>query len=490
CGLWLHLVEGGDRTTIRNKTVSQCFNSITRYGAVRAMKVVVFVVFLLAWGRSGDAQRRCRRAFPRNGQRDCGTLTETCSLNSVFGFDLNSVTFPAENHYVCYRTCYENGINGNCIATERFDETPIELYASSPMYTAMKFSSPRYRRRSGAIGDYRNSNICRYHVRCSGTKRLYYSIPGQSMQDTATCNGMPNVCVDRIKMIFPGVGQCDRCSSKNSQINMNCMDRSGLGNELMVEFTSNRESDFTGFEMLVNCVEPGFDQNNIPPPDNKRKRQVQEECASPMGIGPRPFPELPPPAPRIQRVLDRDNTSLYIVLTDSEDRVTYNNNTLTVQLANQTENTIYSISVLEVESPLDLRRYFRIAPGVFSGFTQLVVSGDSAVMVQFGVDPRLLPSEEEAVIASLLDGEIAEAVAGLGQFDVLDELDLLEQAFEFTAAPNTTDSDSGSEREKRGIEPGFVEALAMEYGNACNGVLRTSACIYQQVVLGRDCEQI
>ena len=115
------------------------------------------------------------------------------------------------------------------------------------------------------------------------------------MQDTATCGGMSNVCVDRIKMIFPGVGQCDRCSSKNSQINMNCMDRSGLGNELMVEFTANRESDFTGFEMLVNCVEPGFDQNNIPPPDNRRKRQVQEECASPMGIGPRPFPELPPP---------------------------------------------------------------------------------------------------------------------------------------------------------------------------------------------------
>ena len=111
---------------------------------------------------------------------------------------------------------------------------------------------------------------------------------------------MPNVCVDRIKMIFPGVGQCERCSSKNSQINMNCMDRSGLGNELMVEFTSNRESDFTGFEMLVNCVEPGFDQNNIPPPDNKRKRQVQEECASPMGIGPRPFPELPPPVSQIE----------------------------------------------------------------------------------------------------------------------------------------------------------------------------------------------
>ena len=35
----------------------------------------------------------------------------------------------------------------------------------------------------------------------------------------------------------------------------------------------------------------------------------------------------------------------------------------------------------------------------------------------------------------------------------------------------------------------FIEALALEYGNACNGILRTSACIFQQVAMGRDCLQ-
>lgn len=49
-----------------------------------------------------------------------------------------------------------------------------------------------------------------------------------------------------------------------------------------------------------------------------------------------------------------------------------------------------------------------------------------------------------------MDAEIAEAVAGLAQFDVEDELDLLEQADDVNAASNATNS--GNERKKRGIE--------------------------------------
>ena len=33
----------------------------------------------------------------------------------------------------------------------------------------------------------------------------------------------------------------------------------------------------------------------------------------------------------------------------------------------------------------------------------------------------------------------------------------------------------------------YVDGLALKYGNACNCILRTSACIYQQVVLKRNC---
>ena len=128
---------------------------------------------------------------------------------------------------------------------------------------------------------------CRYHVKCSGNKLLYYAIVGQNMQDTATCLNTDGICIDRIRMIFPGVATCERCSTMDSSANLNCMDRSGLGNEMMVEFTANRENDFPGFEILANCVEPNFDQNNIPPPPID-KRQV-EECTSPNGIGPNCF---------------------------------------------------------------------------------------------------------------------------------------------------------------------------------------------------------
>ena len=54
------------------------------------------------------------------------------------------------------------------------------------------------------------------------------------------------------------------------------------------------------------------------------------------------------------------------------------------------------------------------------------------------------------MIASVLDDAIAEAVADLGQFDVLDDLDLFEQAEEFNTASQPSSSES--QRRKRGIE--------------------------------------
>ena len=67
------------------------------------------------------------------------------------------------SHYLCYRTCYENGEDGDCIASINFSdgEHPIHVYATDPMYVAMKFSSPRYCQTTGVIGTYRKSNICR-----------------------------------------------------------------------------------------------------------------------------------------------------------------------------------------------------------------------------------------------------------------------------------------------------------------------------------------
>ena len=131
-------------------------------------------------------------------------------------------------------------------------------------------------------------------MKCKGSRLLYYTITGQTLQDPVTCSGTPNTCVDRLKLMFPGVANCERCGTITNPINSNCPGSSGLGNEMMVEFVANRETQHPGFEMLAHCVEPGFDQNNVPPPSGRKRRQA-DECTSPDGIGPRDLPPVPPP---------------------------------------------------------------------------------------------------------------------------------------------------------------------------------------------------
>lgn len=59
-----------------------------------------------------------------------------------------------------------------------------------------------------------------------------------------------------------------------------------------------------------------------------------------------------------------------------------------------------------------------------------------------------MPTEEEAMAASLLDSRISEAVADVDQFDVFDDLDLMEQATPVTTTTQPPDED----RSKRGID--------------------------------------
>ena len=58
---------------------------------------------------------------------------------------------------------------------------------------------------------------------------------------------------------------------------------------------------------------------------------------------------------------------------------------------------------------------------------------------------QLLPTQEEAVAASLLESVIADAIADIDRFDVLDDLDLIEQL----PLPVTV---TGTERQKRGVD--------------------------------------
>ena len=69
-----------------------------------------------------------------------------------------------------------------------------------------------------------------------------------------------------------------------------------------------------------------------------------------------------------------------------------------------------------------------------------------------------MPSEEESEMAFLLDSTTADAVSDLEQFDVLDELDLLEQGEDFRVAVNSSESQSDTNvgRQKRGIDRKFL----------------------------------
>lgn len=110
------------------------------------------------------------------------------------------------------------------------------------------------------------------------------------MQGREMCdNSGINVCVDTLKMTLPGMGTCERCGTLDDPLNANCMEQSGIGTEMMVEFVTNREMSSTGFEILANCVDPAFDQNGL---GIGKKRQAQQ-CTSPTDTGPRPFEPVP-----------------------------------------------------------------------------------------------------------------------------------------------------------------------------------------------------
>ena len=51
-----------------------------------------------------------------------------------------------------------------------------------------------------------------------------------------------------------------------------------------------------------------------------------------------------------------------------------------------------------------------------------------------------------------MDAVVSESVSGLGQFDVLDATDLMEQSDDVRVAANATQSESDARRKKRGIE--------------------------------------
>ena len=72
-------------------------------------------------------------------------------------------------------------------------------------------------------------------------------------------------------------------------------------------------------------------------------------------------------------MLDRDPNATFIELEELDDFVRYNDSILSVTTS-QYEESFRSIMSLEVENFLSTKRYFRIAPGIYSGFGNINIS--------------------------------------------------------------------------------------------------------------------
>ena len=70
-------------------------------------------------------------------------------------------------------------------------------------------------------------------------------------------------------------------------------------------------------------------------------------------------------------MLDRNPNATFRELAETEDFVEYNDNILNVNITGII-SVFRNILSFEVENLMDVRRYFRIAPGIYNGFGKYI----------------------------------------------------------------------------------------------------------------------
>jgi hypothetical protein len=406
---------------------------------------------------------------------------EDCTTQMDCFLDDNLLPEPQPNRRSEFRTCITQ--DEECIATEVEGAQNVEICREGLMCPYMETTYPDENGLSssttlqriispnfGGSRIYISSSISRYNIDCKAGMFLQYSFDTHHLEiEREQCdNGAPNACVDFVRLRFPTY-QAEQisCGTLDNLDQLIAMD--GL-TSLNVEFVTNRVTEEPGVNLHVYCRDPAFDVH-FNGPLERRRRNV-EDCTSPNGDGPRDEPFDPPPARRIQKVLDRDPSAVPFMLEVGEN-LTYIDNT--VILSNGT--TFMNINNLTVENRIQTKTISRSSTGSYGGFAQIVVSGDEVVMVQFGVRPIFMPTEEEATFIALLESGI---IRELG----FDNEPFLSADDELNILPR---NNLPSPKSKRGVDSSFLNDIAMEFGNACNGILRGTACHYQDIVLGRDC---
>ena len=95
----------------------------------------------------------------------------------------------------------------------------------------------------------------RYNVKCDVGQQLSYSFLEHNLEDRQMCSGN-NECVDSFNMEFPNYGNAIQTTC-GTEINTNVIYQDG-GDELTVEFMTNRENQHPGFYMFVWCISPSY----------------------------------------------------------------------------------------------------------------------------------------------------------------------------------------------------------------------------------------
>ena len=94
---------------------------------------------------------------------------------------------------------------------------------------------------------------------------------------------------------------------------------------------------------------------------------------------------------------------------------------------------------------------------------------------------QFIPTKQEAEIILKIQNALNNYLQ-LDTFDVKDSLDYEEEKLQKSSFTRPTNS----YRKYHHYFP-FINTLALQYGNACNPILRATACNYQAHVLGKDC---
>ena len=118
------------------------------------------------------------------------------------------------------------------------------------------------------------SQSARYNVKCPENRELSFSIQDHRLEERKNCTlSGNNQCVDSLNLYYVTYGGVVNTTCGSTEVEIGEVKQDGM-QELSVEFITNREHEYPGFEIHVWCVDPGS-----PHPSESGKRSLG--CTAP-----------------------------------------------------------------------------------------------------------------------------------------------------------------------------------------------------------------